>query len=98
MGLEFTNKIFTYGERIHGNKIVFEANRLQYASNSSKIAIAEKLNNYFMIDEIREIFNMAPLPNGEGQKVMQDLNHIDNSIANEYQVGAKAEKGGEENE
>lgn len=98
MGLEFTNKIFTYGERIHGNKIVFEANRLQYASNSSKIAIAEKLNNYFMIDEIREIFNMAPLPNGEGQKVMQDLNHIDNSIANEYQVGAKEEKGGEENE
>lgn len=29
---------------------------------------------------------------------MQDLNHIDNSIANEYQVGAKEEKGGEENE
>ena len=30
---------------------------------------------------------MEPLPNGEGQKVLQDLNHIDSNIANQYQVG-----------
>lgn len=89
MGLEFTNKLFSVGEQNHGNKIIFESNRLQYASNTSKIAVAKDLNNFFMIDEIREIFNMAPLPNGEGQKVMQDLNHIDNKIANQYQVGTQ---------
>lgn len=100
LGLEFTNKIFTAGERYHGNKIVFEANRLQYASNQTKISIAEKMNNYMTINEIREMFNLAPVVDGD--KIMQDLNHIDNSIANEYQVGVKKEdivvEEGEKNE
>lgn len=85
IGMEFTNKIFTYGERYHGNKIIFEANRLQYASNKTKIEVARYLNNYLYIDEIREILNLAPLPNGEGQKLMQDLNHINSNIADTYQ-------------
>ncbi len=87
IGMEFTNKIFTYGERYHGNKIIFEANRLQYASNKTKIEVARYLNNYLYIDEIREILNLAPLPNGEGQKLMQDLNHINSNIADTYQGG-----------
>lgn len=87
VGMEFTNKIFTYGERYHGNKIIFEANRLQYASNKTKIEVARYLNNYLYIDEIREILNLAPLPNGEGQKLMQDLNHINSNIADTYQGG-----------
>lgn len=87
IGMEFTNKIFTYGERYHGNKIIFEANRLQYASNKTKIEVARYLNNYLYIDEIREILNLAPLPNGDGQKLMQDLNHINSNIADTYQGG-----------
>ena len=87
IGMEFTNKIFTYGERYHGNKIIFEANRLQYASNKTKIEVERYLNNYLYIDEIREILNLAPLPNGEGQKLMQDLNHINSNIADTYQGG-----------
>lgn len=85
LSLEFTNKLFTKVERYHGNKIVFEANRLQYASNATKIAIAEKMNNYMTINEIREIFNLAPIEDGD--KILQDLNHIDQTIANEYQGG-----------
>ena len=91
IGMEFTNKIFTYGERYHGNKIIFEANRLQYASNKTKIEVARYLNNYLYIDEIREILNLAPLPNGEGQKLMQDLNHINSNIADTYQGGGNNE-------
>ena len=91
MSLEFTNKIFTLGERNHGNKIVFTSNRLQYASNNTKINIARYMSNYMMIDEIREIHNLPPLPNGEGQKVLQDLNHIDSSKANQYQIGGNNE-------
>lgn len=89
-GMEFTNKIFTYGERYHGNKIIFEANRLQYASNKTKIEVARYLNNYLYIDEIREILNLPPLPNGEGQKLMQDLNHINSNIADDYQGGGQS--------
>ncbi len=85
MGLEFTNKIFTYGQRFHGNKIVFEANRLQYASNATKISVAKEMHNYMTVNEIREMFNLAPIENGD--KIMQDLNHIDSAIANDYQGG-----------
>lgn len=85
MGLEFTKKIFTLGEKYHGNKIIFTSNRLQYASNTTKIQIAKEMNNYLTINEIREIFNLEPVEDGD--KRMQDLNHIDSSKANEYQTG-----------
>lgn len=87
MSLEFTNKLFTYSERLKGNKIVFTSNRLQYASNKTKIELIRYANNILMIDELREVLNLEPLPEGQGQKVMQDLNHIDSDIANEYQKG-----------
>ena len=85
MSLEFSNKLFTLRERQFGNKIIFESNRLQYASNTTKVAIARYLNNYLTINEIREIFNLAPLE--DGSKILQDLNHIDAEIANDYQSG-----------
>ncbi|NOK23893.1 phage portal protein, partial [Corallococcus carmarthensis] len=37
MSLEFTSKLFTDGERRSGNEIIFEANRLQYASMTTKL-------------------------------------------------------------
>ena len=37
----FTNKIFTDNERNFGNEITFEANRLQYASNVTKVSVVQ---------------------------------------------------------
>lgn len=85
MSLEFTNKIFTLGERDHGNKIVFESNRLAYASNTTKVNVARNMNNYMTINEIREMFNLPPVEDGD--RILQDLNHIDSTVANEYQIG-----------
>ena len=85
MGLEFTIKLFTITERYHGNKIVFEANRLEYASNKTKIDIARYLNNYLTINEVRKIFNLDPVEDGDIR--LQDLNHISSDIADEYQGG-----------
>lgn len=78
MAQEFTNKVFTPTELYHGNEIVFESNRLQYASNNTKINLLRYGNNVLMVDELREILNLAPLPNGEGQKVLIDQNHTSN--------------------
>lgn len=89
MGLEFTNKIFTLGERNHKNKIIFTSNRLQYASNTTKINIAKEMNNYMTINEIREVFNLEPIEDGD--VIMQDLNHINSNIADNYQLGGKNE-------
>lgn len=90
----FTNKIFSYKARKEGHKIVFTANRLQYASLSSKTKLLQIIAPFGMIktDEGREIIDLPPLGGEEGEKILQSLNNIDSSIANSYQGGEKNEK------
>jgi len=94
MSLEFTSKIFTEREMGHGNEIIFEANRLQYASNTTKISLVNTLmdRGLLSLNEGREVFNLAPIEGGE--KRIVSLNYVDASKANEYQLG-ESEKNGE---
>ena len=85
MSLEFSNKIFTPTEKAFGNEILFESNRLQYASNSTKVNLLRYGTNIMTVNELREIFNLAPVEDGDVR--LQSLNYIDSSIANTYQVG-----------
>ena len=64
-----TKMVFSERERNTGNKITFTANRLQYMNIGSKISMAQQLGDrgVLMIDEIRELFNYPPLPDGAGQ-------------------------------
>lgn len=89
MGDAFTNKIFSIKARKEGHKIVFTANRLQYASLSSKTKLLQIIAPFGMIktDEGREIIDLPPLGGEEGEKILQSLNNIDSSIANNYQGG-----------
>lgn len=84
----FTNNLFTENERNFGNEITFEANRLQYASNSTKINVVKELAPLGVLrkNAILEIFNMAPLPGEEGEKVIQSLNWINAEKADAYQT------------
>jgi hypothetical protein len=61
--------VFTEREQNNGNRILFTANRLQYMNISAKISMAQQLGDrgVLTIDEIRELFNYAPLPDGAGQ-------------------------------
>lgn len=85
----FTNKIFSRKARKDGHKIVFTANRLQYASLDSKINLIKVAGSYGLLtkDDGREILDMTPLGGEEGAKIIQSLNNIDSKIANEYQGG-----------
>ena len=89
MGGAFTNKIFSYKARKDGHRIVFTANRLQYASLDSKINLIKVAGAYGLLtkDDGREILDMAPLGGEEGKKIIQSLNNIDSTIANKYQGG-----------
>lgn len=64
-----TKMLFTWDELGYGNKIMFTANRLQYMSNNEKLAVSAQLADRGILnrDEIREIWNLPPIPNGEGQ-------------------------------
>lgn len=97
LSLEFTTKLFTGREQGHGNEIIFEANRLQYASAKTKIELVKQLAplGLLKINEGREIFNLAPVEGGE--KRIVSLNYVDADKANQYQVGEKEEVDDDEN-
>lgn len=94
LSLELTRKIFTQREQALGNQIVFEANRLQYASTQSKINLLKELMpmGLMSINEGREVFNMAPVEGGD--KRIISLNYIDADKATEYQMLKNKGKGG----
>ena len=64
-----TKMLFSERERANGSYLIASANRLQYMSTTQKVAMARELGDRgaILIDEIRELFNYAPLPNGAGQ-------------------------------
>lgn len=64
-----TKMLFTERERAQGSYLIANANRLQYMSTSQKVQMAKELGDRgaILIDEIRELFNYSPLPNGAGQ-------------------------------
>lgn len=73
MSLEFTNKLFTPTQKNFGNEIIFESNRLQYASNKTKIELLRYANNIMTLNELREVFNLTPRENGD--VILIDQNH-----------------------
>lgn len=64
-----TKMLFSERERAQGSYLIANANRLQYMSTSAKVQMAKELGDRgaILIDEIRELFNYEPLPDGAGQ-------------------------------
>lgn len=65
-----TRMLFTFLEQSRDNKVMATANRLQYMSNQEKLNVSAQLADRGILnrDEIREIWNLPPLPDGEGQE------------------------------
>lgn len=65
LSLEMTRKVFTEREIGFGNEIVYESNRIQYASTSTKLAMVALVDRGMMTpNEYRGLFNMAPFEGG----------------------------------
>ena len=64
-----TRMLFTDLERSNGALVMFTSNRLQYMSTADKLSVSAQLADRGILnrDEVREIWNLPPLPNGEGQ-------------------------------
>jgi hypothetical protein len=62
--------LFTFNEQSRDNLVMATANRLQYMSNKEKLEVSAQLADRGILnrDEVREIWNLPPLPNGEGQE------------------------------
>ena len=86
---EFTAKVFNDREQAFGNSIVFESGRLQFTSNKTKVSLIAQLAPYGLltINQALEILNLPSVEDGD--KRLQALNMIDQSVATEYQLGKK---------
>lgn len=83
--------LFTYRERSQGAAVMFTSNRMQYMSNADKLNVSAQMADRGIMnrDEIREIWNLPPIPDGTGQAYI---------IRGEYYDAAeKIEEGGSDN-
>lgn len=63
---ELTRKIFSRRERAHGNRIVFEAASLQYASMNTKLQLVKMVDRGSMTpNEWRRVLNLGPIEDGD---------------------------------
>jgi len=71
LSLAMTNMLYTNKEKAFGNSIHFSANRLQYASNKTKLDVSVQLfdRGIFGTDDIAEIWNMPK--SGENKKYIR---------------------------
>ena len=66
-----TKMLFTLREQTQGNRVMATANRLQYLSNSDKLQVSAQMADRGLMtrNEIREIWNLTPLPEEIGDQL-----------------------------
>lgn len=99
MSQEFTRKLFTPDEIAAGNEIVFDANRLTYASTDTKVELIRRLRPLGILttNQSLEIMNLPPIADGDDR--VQTLNVANTDIVSQYQMSqADSQKGGEKDE
>ena len=66
-----TRMLFSDRERQYGNRIYFTSNRLQYMSNADKLTAIQTFADRGLMtrNELREIANLAPLPEPLGSQI-----------------------------
>lgn len=86
---EFTYKIFDDRSIKEGHRIIFTANRIQYLAPKDKREILQTVLPYGLLtkDEALEILDLPPKGGEEGAKILQSLNNINSTIADQYQGG-----------
>ena len=66
-----TKMLFTLREQTQGNLVMATANRIQYMSNADKLAVSAQMADRGLMtrNEIREIWNLPPLPEPVGSQL-----------------------------
>lgn len=66
-----TKMLFTFREQSTGNRVIATSSRLQYMSNADKLQVSAQMADRGLMtrNEIREIWNLAPLPDPIGNQL-----------------------------
>ena len=78
LSLVMTNMTFTKREIAQGNAIVFSANRLQYASNATKLQVSTQLFDRALLcrNDVMDIWNMAHVEGGEKYYIRKEYTEV----------------------
>lgn len=78
LSLVMSNMTFTQRELAHGNAITFSANRLQYASNATKLQVSTQLFDRALLNRngVMDIWNMAHVENGDKYYIRKEYTEV----------------------
>ena len=78
LSLVMSNMSFTERERACGNAIMFSANRLQYASNATKLQVSTQLFDRALLNRngVMDIWNMAHVEDGDKYYIRKEYTEI----------------------
>ncbi|NLC03176.1 MAG: phage portal protein [Tissierellia bacterium] len=79
LSLVMTNMTFTQHEKAHGNQIFFTSNRMQYASNKTKLQVSTQLfdRGILTTNDIMDIWNLSPVPDGDKRYIRREYVEVD---------------------
>ena len=74
--------LFSERERAQGSMLMLTANRLQYMSNADKLNVTAQLldRGLFSINEAREVWNLAPVENGDVRVIRGEYYSADDKL------------------
>jgi hypothetical protein len=86
LSLVMSNMTFSAKELAFGNQIIFTANRMQYASNKTKLQVSTQLfdRGILTTNQVMDIWNMSHVENGDKRYIRREYTEVD-----------KLDKGGE---
>jgi hypothetical protein len=78
LSLVLTNMLFTSKEIAFNNAVMFTANRLQYASNTTKLQVSSQMfdRGILTTNQVMDIWNMAPVENGDKRYIRKEYTEI----------------------
>lgn len=78
LSLVMSNMTFTQRELVNGNAITFSANRLQYASNATKLQVSTQLFDRALLNRngVMDIWNMAHVEDGDKYYIRKEYTEV----------------------
>lgn len=78
LGLVMTNMTFTDKEIAFGNQIMWTANRMQYASNTTKLQVSTQLFDRGILsrNDVLDIWNMPPEEDGDKKYIRREYTDV----------------------
>ena len=88
-----TKAMFSERERAQGTEIMATSNRLQYLSNAEKLNVSSQLldRGIFSINDVREIWNMPPVENGDIRVIRGEYYDADDKLTEQEGNNASEE-------